>query len=104
MNDDMRKFHSQGGAYTGVEPGSPVLPHHQQAQTDQDNEDNGDSSSNGSTKVDSRSPSAYRGRGGPQGGAYGMQSHGSEVSRTSSKRGVRRVPSECESLLLQYIY
>lgn len=97
MNEDLRKYHSQGGAYTnlGNEPSSPIMghhhPQHQQAssssrnQDDGDGDSNGDSSSNGSTKVDSRSPSAYRVRGaGAAGGqGYGMggdsQAHGSEV-------------------------
>lgn len=98
MTEDLRKYHSQGGAYTnlGNEPSSPIMghhhPQHQQSSTsrgnnnndDGDGDSNGDSSSNGSTKVDSRSPSAYRVRGaGGNGQGYAMgsgsQGHGSEV-------------------------
>lgn len=104
MTEDLRKYHSQGGAYTnlGNEPSSPIMGHHHPQHHQQssrnpavggnpnDNDDgdsNGDSSSNGSTKVDSRSPSAYRVRGAvngnSNGGQYGMgggsQGHGSEV-------------------------
>lgn len=104
MTEDLRKYHSQGGAYTnlGIEPSSPIMGHHHpqhhqqtagsssrnnQANDDGDGDSNGDSSSNGSTKVDSRSPSAYRvrGNGNPAGQGYGMgggsQGHGSEVCR-----------------------
>lgn len=101
MTEDLRKYHSQGGAYTnlGNEPSSPIMGHHhhhpqhqqppsssrnQQNNDDGDGDFNGDSSSNGSTKVDSRSPSAYRVRGGAAGGqghgmGSGSQGHGSEV-------------------------
>lgn len=96
MAEDLRKYHSQGGAYTnlGNEPSSPIMGHHHpqhqtssrgannNANDDGDGDSNGDSSSNGSTKVDSRSPSAYRVRGaGGQGYAMGggSQGHGSEV-------------------------
>lgn len=102
-NEDLRKYHSQGGAYTnlGNEPSSPIMGHHhnhpqhnnQQTSSssrqgggsndDGDGDSNGDSSSNGSTKVDSRSPSAYRVRGAGGNGynmGSGSQGHGSEVS------------------------
>lgn len=80
-DDQLRRFHGVGGAYTTLqpaghissEPSSPTMLQ----QHDADGDSNGDSSSNGSTKVDSRSPSAYRIRGG---NGYGLGGPaGSEV-------------------------
>lgn len=72
-DDQLRRFHAQGGGYTHLanpaqqhhhssEPPSPTMLQANQGspQDDNDRDSNGDSSSNGSTKVDSRSPSAYR--------------------------------------------
>lgn len=82
-SEDLSKFHSQGGAYTTLntghhhsEPSSPILQSQNSQSNDGDGDSNGDSSSNGSTKVDSRSASAYRVRaggyqlGGPHDGAH----------------------------------
>ena len=85
-NEDLRKFHSVGGAYTNVgaggihsEPSSPTMPQH-----DGEGDDNGDSSSSGSTKVESRSPSGYLVRGGNSYGLGGSSHEQAEVKTNST--------------------